>query len=37
VLVRQLQVDDGRPAAAQEVAAQEGLTIGGRFLNPRVE
>ena len=37
VIVRQLQVDDGRPAAAHEVAASEGLRVGARFLNPRVE
>jgi methionyl-tRNA formyltransferase len=37
VIVRQLQVDDGRPAAAREVAAAEGIKVGARFLNPRVE
>ena len=37
VIVRQLAVGEGRPAAAHEVAAQEGLTAGVRFLSPRAE
>jgi methionyl-tRNA formyltransferase len=37
LIVRQLQADEGRPAAAHEVAASEGLSVGDRFLNPRVE
>ncbi len=34
-LVRKLQPEDGAAAAAQEVAAAEGLAPGLRFLNPR--
>jgi methionyl-tRNA formyltransferase len=37
VIVRQLQTEAGRPAPAHEVAAQEGIHVGDRFLNPRVE
>ena len=37
VIVRQVAVDDGRPAPAHEAAANAGLSVGDRFLNPRVE
>jgi methionyl-tRNA formyltransferase len=37
ILVRQLQGESGPVGPAQQVAVQDGVTVGERFLNPRAE
>ena len=37
IFVRQLQLESGAAAPAHEVAAQAGISVGARFLNPRAQ